>query len=39
MRTQFKHLLRTDCSETESGKFSGMLITVLRLAGDESLVF
>ena len=39
MRTKFKHLLRTDHSESESGNFSEMSIAVLRLSGDESLVF
>ena len=39
MRTKIKHLLRTDCSESEIGKFPAMLIAVLRLSGDESLVF
>ena len=36
--TKFMHLLRTDFSVSESGKFSGMAATVLRFAGDESLV-
>ena len=36
--TKFMHLLRTDFSVSESGKFSGMATTVLRFAGDESLV-
>ena len=36
--TEFMHLLRTDFSVSESGKFSGMATTVLRFAGDESLV-
>ena len=39
MRTKFKRLLRTDYSESESGNFSEMSIAVLRLSGDESLVF
>ena len=36
--TKFKPLLRTGFSESESGKFSGMVTTVLRFSGDESLV-
>ena len=39
MRPKFKRLLRTDYSESESGNFSGMPVAVLRLSGDESLVF
>ena len=39
MRTKFKRLLRTDYSESESGNFSEMSTAVLRLSGDESLVF
>ena len=39
MGTKFKLLLRTDFSESESGKFSGMRIAVLRLSGNESLFF
>ena len=39
MGTKFKLLLRTDFSESERGKFSGMRIAVLRLSGDESLLF
>ena len=38
MGTKLKPLLRTDFSELESGKFSGMVTTVLMLWGDESLV-
>ena len=38
MGTKFKPLLGTDFSELESGKFSGMVTTVLMLWGDESLV-
>ena len=38
MGTKFKPLLRTDFSESESCKFSGMITTVLRFSGDESLV-
>ena len=36
--TKFKPLLRADFFESESGKFSGMVTTVLRFSGDESLV-
>ena len=39
MGTKFKPLLRNDFSESESSsKFSGMVTTVLRFSGDESLV-
>ena len=38
MGTKFKPLLRTDFSESESSKFYGMVTTVLRFSGDESLV-
>ena len=38
METKFKPLLRTEFSESESRKFSGMVSTVLRLSGDISLV-
>ena len=33
--TKFKPLLRTDFSASESGKFSGIVTTVLRLSSDE----
>ena len=36
--TKFKPLLRTGFSESESGKFSGMVTTVLRFSGDDSRV-
>ena len=36
--TKFKPLLRTDFSASESGKFSGIVTTVLRLSIDESRV-
>ena len=39
MGTKYKLLLRTDFSESERGKFSGMRIAVLRFSGDESLLF
>ena len=38
MGTKFKYLLRTDFSDSESGKFSGMVAKVCTLSGDESLV-
>ena len=38
MGTKFKLLLRTDFSESDSSKFSGMVTTVLRFSGDESLL-
>ena len=38
MRTKFKPLLRTDFSGWESGRFIGMVTTVLRLSGNESPV-
>ena len=38
MGTKFKPLLRTNFSDSESGKLSGVVITVLRLSGDETLV-
>ena len=39
MGTKFKPLLRNDFSESESSsKFSGIVTTVLRFSGDESLV-
>ena len=38
MWTKFKPLLRTDFSESKSSKFYGMVTTVLRFSGDESLV-
>ena len=37
MGTNFKLLLRTDFSELESERFSGMGTTVLRFSGDEWL--
>ena len=36
--TIFKPLLRTDFSELESGRFSGIVTIVLRLSSDESRV-
>ena len=36
--TKFKPLLRTDFSASESGKFSGIVTTVLKLSIDESRV-
>ena len=36
--TKFKPLLRTDFSESESGRFSGIVTTVLMLSIDESQV-
>ena len=38
MGTKFKPLSRTDFSESESSKFSGMVTTVLKFSGDESLI-
>jgi len=38
MGTKFKSLLRTDFSVSESGKFSRIVTTVLRLSSDESQV-
>ena len=38
MGTKFKPLLRTDFSDSVSGKFSVVAITVLRLSVDETLV-
>ena len=38
MGKKFKPLLRTDFSESESSEFSGMVTTVLRFSGVESLV-
>ena len=36
--TKFKPLVKTDFSESESGRFSGIVTTVLRLSSDESQV-
>ena len=36
--TKFKSLLRTDIPESKSGRFSGIVTTVLRLSSDESQV-
>ena len=38
IRTKFKPLLRTDFSALESGRFSGIVTTVLRLSIDDSRV-